>query len=183
MATLPSCIFPVTAVISLAVRLESAGPALFRQKRHGYNNEQINVIKFRTMTVVESGESFQQAIKSDPRITPLGRILRRTNIDEFPQLFNVLLGEMSIVGPRPHPVALNEQYERLITPFMRRHNIKPGITGWAQVNGHRGGTDTIEKMQRRLEYDLHYIDNWSFLFDLQIIILTLFSRKAYRNAY
>ena len=116
-------------------------------------------------------------------MTILGRILRRTNIDELPQLLNVLLGDMSIVGPRPHPVALNEQYERRLTPFMRRHNIKPGITGWAQVNGCRGETDTVEKMKRRLDFDLYYIDNWSLVFDIQIIILTLLSKKAYTNAY
>jgi len=174
---------PMLAIVSAAVKLDSPGPALFRQTRHGYNNEAIQVIKFRTMTVTEDGHSFTQATKTDARITQIGRLLRRTNIDELPQLFNVLLGEMSIVGPRPHPVALNEQYERLLAPFMRRHNVKPGITGWAQINGYRGETDTTEKMKKRLEYDLYYIDNWSFMFDLQIVLLTLFSKKAFLNAY
>jgi len=174
---------PMLLIVAAAVRLDSSGPALFRQTRHGYNNRSIRVFKFRTMNVVEDGKSFKQAQPADPRVTTLGRILRRTNIDELPQLLNVLIGDMSIVGPRPHPVALNEQYERRLTPFMRRHNIKPGITGWAQVNGCRGETDTVEKMKRRLEFDLHYIDNWSLLFDVQIIILTLLSKKAYKNAY
>ena len=174
---------PLLLITAVAIRLDSAGPTFFRQKRHGYNNEPIQVLKFRTMTVAESGDAFKQVTKGDPRITGIGSFLRRTNIDELPQLINVLLGEMSIVGPRPHPIALNEQYERLMTPFMRRHNFKPGITGWAQVNGYRGETDTVDKMQRRLEYDLYYIDNWSFLFDIQILILTLLSKKAYTNAY
>jgi lipopolysaccharide/colanic/teichoic acid biosynthesis glycosyltransferase len=142
-------------------------------------------MKFRTMNVVEDGATpatFTQAKANDIRITPLGRILRRTNLDELPQLFNVLRGEMSIVGPRPHPVALNKMFEERITPFARRHNVKPGLTGWAQVNGLRGATDTPEKMQRRIEYDLYYIDNWSFIFDLKIVLMTVFSKSAYMNA-
>ena len=170
-------------IVAAAIKLDSRGPILFRQTRHGYNNESIRIFKFRTMNVVEDDTSFTQARQADPRVTTLGRILRRTNIDELPQLFNVLLGDMSIVGPRPHPLALNEQYEHRLSPFMRRHNIKPGITGWAQVNGCRGETDTVEKMKRRLEFDLYYIDNWSLVFDLQIIMLTLLSKKAYTNAY
>ena len=116
-------------------------------------------------------------------MTRVGQVLRRTNIDELPQLFNVLTGEMSIVGPRPHPVALNRMFEEHISPFSRRHNVKPGITGWAQVNGYRGQTDTLEKMQRRFECDLYYIENWSFLLDMKIILMTLFSKSAYRNAF
>ena len=115
-------------------------------------------------------------------VTRVGRILRRTNLDELPQLVNVLLGEMSIVGPRPHPIALNEAFAERISPLSRRHKVKPGITGWAQVHGHRGETDTIEKMGRRIECDLYYIDNWSFLLDIKIIVMTLFSRRAYTNA-
>ena len=174
---------PMLVIVAAAIKLDSRGPILFRQMRHGYNNGPIRIFKFRTMNVVEDDTSFKQARQADPRVTTLGRILRRTNIDELPQLLNVLLGDMSIVGPRPHPLALNEQYEHRLTPFMRRHNIKPGMTGWAQVNGCRGETDTMEKMKRRLEFDLYYIDNWSLVFDLQIIILTLISKKAYANAY
>jgi Undecaprenyl-phosphate glucose phosphotransferase len=174
---------PLLLLASIAIKLDSRGPIFFRQIRHGFNNEPIRVLKFRSMTVAENGNAFRQARKVDPRVTRVGRILRRTNIDELPQLINVLSGEMSIVGPRPHPVALNEQYEALIAPLMRRHKIKPGITGWAQINGCRGETSTVEKMQERLKYDLYYIDNWSFLFDMQIILLTLFSSKAYTNAY
>jgi Undecaprenyl-phosphate glucose phosphotransferase len=174
---------PLLLVTALWIKLEARGPVIFRQTRHGYNNEIIRIFKFRTMTTCDSDGQFVQATKDDPRITRLGRVLRSTNIDELPQLFNVLLGEMSMIGPRPHPVALNEAYVNLISLYSRRHNVKPGITGWAQVNGYRGETDTIEKMQRRLQYDIYYIDNWSFMFDLKIIVLTLFSRKAYMNAH
>jgi Undecaprenyl-phosphate glucose phosphotransferase len=173
---------PLLLLVALAIKLDSRGRAFFRQTRHGYNNEIIRVLKFRSMTTSEDGRHFKQAVKNDPRVTRVGRILRRTNIDELPQLVNVLLGEMSIVGPRPHPIALNEAFAERISPFSRRHKVKPGITGWAQVNGHRGETDTIEKMRRRIECDLYYIDSWSFLLDIKIILMTLFSRRAYTNA-
>src|SRR2546430_2562648 len=173
---------PLLLAVSLAVRLDSRGPVFFRQTRHGYNNEVIKVLKFRSMTTIEDGCRFKQAVKNDPRVTRVGRILRRTNIDELPQLVNVLLGEMSIVGPRPHPIALNEAFAERISPLSRRHKVKPGITGWAQVHGHRGETDTTEKMRRRIECDLYYIDNWSLLLDIKIIVMTLFSRCAYTNA-
>ena len=174
---------PLFLIVSIAIKLDSPGPIFFRQKRHGFNNEEIRVFKFRSMTTMEDGRQFTQAIKNDSRLTRLGRILRLTNIDELPQLINVVYGEMSLVGPRPHPTALNDLFNSMIGRFSRRHNVKPGITGWAQINGHRGVTDTLEKMQRRLEYDLHYIDNWSLLFDIKIIVMTLFSKKAYINAY
>jgi Undecaprenyl-phosphate glucose phosphotransferase len=166
-----------------AVKLDSPGPIFFRQTRHGYNKQAITVLKFRTMTTLEDGGNFKQATRNDTRVTRVGRILRRTNIDELPQLINVLMGQMSIVGPRPHATAHNDMFEGRILPFARRHNVKPGITGWAQVNGARGETDTLEKMQTRIEYDLYYIDNWSFLFDVKIIVMTLFSKKSYINAY
>jgi Undecaprenyl-phosphate glucose phosphotransferase len=174
---------PVFIIAPLAIKLDSRGPVFFRQTRHGYNNEPIRVLKFRSMTVMEEGDNFRQVTRHDPRVTRLGRLLRHTNIDELPQLFNVLAGDMSLVGPRPHPTALNEAFAELISSFYRRHNVKPGITGWAQVNGYRGDTDSLEKMQRRLEHDLHYIDNWSLLLDLKIMVMTLFSRKVYWNAY
>jgi len=174
---------PLFVIVPVAIKLDSRGPVLFRQTRHGYNNEPIRVLKFRTMTVMEDGHHFTPVVRHDPRVTRLGRFLRRTNIDELPQLFNVLVGDMSIVGPRPHATAQNEAFAELISSFSRRHNVKPGITGWAQVNGYRGDTDTLEKMQRRVEHDLYYIDNWSLLFDLRIILLTFFSRDAYVNAY
>jgi Undecaprenyl-phosphate glucose phosphotransferase len=173
---------PVFIFAALAVRLDSRGPVFFRQTRHGYNNDTIRVFKFRTMTTIEDGHQCSQAKNNDPRITLIGRGLRQTNIDELPQLVNVLIGEMSIVGPRPHPIALNEAYKKQISPLSRRHNVKPGITGWAQVNGYRGETDTLEKMQRRFQHDLYYIENWSFLLDLKIIMMTLFSKQAYTNA-
>jgi Undecaprenyl-phosphate glucose phosphotransferase len=174
---------PLFVIVSLAIKLDSRGPVLFRQTRHGYNNEPIRVLKFRSMIVMEDGANFTPVTRHDPRVTRLGRFLRRTNIDELPQLFNVLVGDMSIVGPRPHATAQNETFAKLIWSFFRRHNVKPGITGWAQVNGYRGDTDTLEKMQRRVEHDLYYIDHWSFLFDLRIILLTAFSREVYVNAY
>jgi putative colanic acid biosynthesis UDP-glucose lipid carrier transferase len=176
-------ISPLFVIVPLAIKLDSPGPVLFRQTRHGYNNEPIRVLKFRSMSVMEDGDSFRPVVRHDPRVTRLGRLLRRTNIDELPQLFNVLVGDMSIVGPRPHATSQNELFAELISSFSRRHNVKPGITGWAQVNGYRGDTDTLDKMQRRVEHDLYYIDNWSLLLDLKIIIMTLFSRKAYWNAY
>ncbi len=174
---------PFFVLVALAIKADSRGPVLFRQTRHGYNNEPIRVLKFRTMTVMEDGDNFRPVIRHDPRVTRLGRILRRTNIDELPQLFNVLVGDMSIVGPRPHATSQNESFAELILSFFRRHNVKPGITGWAQVNGYRGDTDTLEKMRRRVEHDLYYIDNWSLLLDLKIIVMTFFSRKVYWNAY
>jgi Undecaprenyl-phosphate glucose phosphotransferase len=174
---------PMFLIVSMAIKLDSLGPVFFRQTRHGFNNEMIRVIKFRSMTCVEDGDDFTQAVRNDPRVTRVGSILRRTNIDELPQLINVLFGEMSIVGPRPHAPAQNRFFQTQITPFSRRHNVKPGITGWAQVNGHRGETDTLHKMQRRVDYDLQYIDNWSFWFDIKIVLMTFFSRAAFNNAY
>jgi Undecaprenyl-phosphate glucose phosphotransferase len=174
---------PLFVIVALAIKIDSRGPVLFRQTRHGYNNEPMRVLKFRSMTVMEDGADFTPVTRHDPRVTQLGRFLRRTNIDELPQLFNVLVGDMSIVGPRPHATAQNETFAKLISSFSRRHNVKPGITGWAQVNGYRGDTDTLEKMQRRVEHDLYYIDHWSFLFDLRIILLTVASREVYVNAY
>jgi Undecaprenyl-phosphate glucose phosphotransferase len=174
---------PFLLLVALAIKLDSPGPVLFRQTRHGFNNTRISVFKFRTMTTTEDGAQFRQAVRNDPRITRLGRLLRRTNIDELPQLLNVLLGQMSIVGPRPHATAHNKMFENRIGSFARRHNVKPGLTGWAQVNGCRGETDTLDKMERRVELDLQYIDNWSFFFDLRICVLTLFCKKAYANAF
>ncbi|HEY2534137.1 MAG TPA: undecaprenyl-phosphate glucose phosphotransferase [Xanthobacteraceae bacterium] len=174
---------PLFAAVVIAIKLESPGNIFFRQKRHGYNNTIIEVIKFRSMVSAPESDRFIQATRQDARVTRVGRILRRTNIDELPQLFNVLMGDMSIVGPRPHATVHNEMFDGKILPFSRRHNIKPGITGWAQVNGHRGETDTLEKMQRRVEHDLYYIDNWSFHLDLKIVLLTLFSKRSYTNAY
>lgn len=175
---------PLLAVTSLAIKLDSQGNVFFRQTRHGYNNREIRILKFRTMTLSEDADGqFMPATKDDIRFTTFGRILRQFNIDELPQLFNVLSGEMSIIGPRPHATAHNKIFEDQILPFARRHNVKPGITGWAQVNGYRGPADTLDKMQKRIEYDLYYIDNWSFFFDLKIILMTLFSKKAYQNAF
>jgi Undecaprenyl-phosphate glucose phosphotransferase len=173
---------PFMLIVAALIKLDSPGPVLFRQQRHGYNNRPINVLKFRTMTVNEEKE-FRQATRDDPRVTRIGRILRRTNIDELPQLLNVIKGEMSIIGPRPHAVSHNEMYDGQIARMSRRHNVKPGITGWAQVNGLRGETDTFEKMRARVEHDLYYIDNWSFAFDLKILLMTVFSKKTYENAY
>jgi len=174
---------PLFLCAAVAIKLDSPGPIFFWQKRHGYNKQEVKVLKFRTMRTTEDGNDFQQVRKNDHRVTHVGRILRSSNIDELPQLINVLMGQMSLVGPRPHACAHNDMFEGQILPFARRHNVKPGITGWAQVNGARGETDTLEKMRQRIEYDLYYIDNWSFLFDVKIIVMTLFSRKSYLNAY
>jgi Undecaprenyl-phosphate glucose phosphotransferase len=175
-------LMPLFAVLALLIRLDSPGPVLFRQQRWGFNQRPFSIVKFRTMRVHDDAE-VRQATQADDRVTRLGRFLRRSSLDELPQLWNVLVGDMSIVGPRPHAVPHNQLYERRIGDYARRHNVKPGITGWAQVNGLRGETDTDEKMRRRIEYDLHYVDNWSLLFDLRIVALTVISPKVYRNAY
>jgi putative colanic acid biosynthesis UDP-glucose lipid carrier transferase len=175
--------WPLGLAIALAVRLTSPGPALFKQRRYGRDGEEILVWKFRTMRVSEDGAKVTQASRSDPRVTPLGAFLRRTSLDELPQFINVLRGEMSIVGPRPHAVAHNQQYRTQILEYMLRHKVKPGITGWAQVNGWRGETDTVEKMIERVAHDIEYIRRYDFLFDMKIVFLTVFGRKARRNAY
>ncbi|MBI5429530.1 MAG: undecaprenyl-phosphate glucose phosphotransferase [Nitrosomonadales bacterium] len=170
-------------VIGMAVRLTSPGAAIFKQRRYGLNGEVVEVWKFRTMSVCEDGDAISQAKRGDTRITPLGKFLRKTSLDEFPQLINVLQGRMSLVGPRPHAVAHNEQYRKLIHGYMLRHKVRPGITGWAQVNGWRGETDTLGKMEKRIEYDLEYIRNWSLWLDLKILWLTLFRGFFGENAY
>jgi Undecaprenyl-phosphate glucose phosphotransferase len=174
---------PALLICALVIRLESKGSALFYQRRYGFNRETFRIVKFRTMTTMEDGRHVRQATVNDPRVTRVGRFLRRYNIDELPQLFNVLRGEMSLVGPRPHAVAHDQLFEQRIALYARRHNVKPGMTGWAQVNGLRGEIDSPEKIRQRIEHDLYYIDNCSLIFDLWILFLTVFSRKAYRNAF
>jgi putative colanic acid biosynthesis UDP-glucose lipid carrier transferase len=176
-------ITPVLAAVAIGVKLSSPGPIIFRQKRNGLNGEEIVVYKFRSMTSMDNGAVVKQATKGDARITPFGAFIRKTSLDELPQFINVLQGRMSIVGPRPHAVAHNEMYRQLIKAYMVRHKVKPGITGWAQVNGHRGETDTIEKMQARVEYDLEYLRNWSLGLDLVIILRTVKSIWADAKAY
>jgi lipopolysaccharide/colanic/teichoic acid biosynthesis glycosyltransferase len=175
--------WPLAACIALAVRLSSPGPILFKQRRYGRHGEEILVWKFRTMHVEEDGASVPQASRSDPRVTRLGAFLRRTSLDELPQFINVLQGDMSVVGPRPHAVAHNEQYRTRILEYMLRHKVKPGITGWAQVNGWRGETDTLEKMIQRVAHDIEYIRRYSLFLDLKIVFLTAFGRLARQNAY
>ncbi|MBD8494114.1 undecaprenyl-phosphate glucose phosphotransferase [Pseudomonas syringae] len=170
-------------IIAMAIKLTSKGPVLFRQRRYGLDGRPIMVWKFRSMTVQENGDVVRQATRNDARITPLGGFLRRTSLDELPQFFNVLRGDMSIVGPRPHAVAHNEQYRKQVNGYMLRHKVKPGITGWAQVNGWRGETDTLDKMRKRVEFDLHYIEHWSVWLDLKIILLTLFKGFLNKNAF
>ena len=176
-------IAPVLLAITIGVRLSSPGPAIFKQRRNGLDGGEITIYKFRSMRSQDDGGDVQQAVKGDPRITPFGAFIRRTSLDELPQFINVLQGRMSIVGPRPHAVAHNEQYRQLIKAYMVRHKVKPGITGWAQIHGHRGETDTIAKMQARVEYDLEYLRNWSLGLDLQIIARTIKLVFFDRNAY
>jgi putative colanic acid biosynthesis UDP-glucose lipid carrier transferase len=164
---------PIMLLIALLVRLSSPGPAIFKQRRYGLDGRQITVYKFRTMKVTEDGDLIRQATQADSRITPLGRLLRRTSLDELPQLLNVLQGRMSLVGPRPHAVAHNEQYRKLIKGYMLRHKVAPGMTGLAQVHGMRGETQTLEQMEARIKYDLEYLRNWSPLLDLKILFKTL----------
>jgi putative colanic acid biosynthesis UDP-glucose lipid carrier transferase len=167
-------ISPVLAAIALGVKLSSPGPVLFKQRRYGLNGQEVVVYKFRSMKVTEDGAVIRQATKDDPRVTRFGAFMRRTSLDELPQFINVLQGRMSIVGPRPHAVAHNEMYRKLIKSYMIRHKVRPGITGWAQVNGLRGETETVDKMKARIEYDLDYLRHWSLRLDLQIIWRTIF---------
>ncbi|MFN7726902.1 MAG: undecaprenyl-phosphate glucose phosphotransferase [Rubrivivax sp.] len=176
-------ISPILLALAIGVKLSSPGPVIFKQRRNGLDGDEIIVWKFRSMRAMDNGAVVKQATKGDPRITPFGAFIRRTSLDELPQFFNVLQGRMSIVGPRPHAVAHNEQYRELIRAYMVRHKVKPGITGWAQVNGQRGETDTLDKMQARVEFDLEYLRNWSLTLDLQIIARTVKLVFFDRNAY
>jgi putative colanic acid biosynthesis UDP-glucose lipid carrier transferase len=176
-------IAPLLIAIAIGVKLSSPGPILFKQRRYGVDGRKIVVYKFRTMTVAEDGDIVRQATKDDARITPFGGFLRRTSLDELPQFINVLQGRMSVVGPRPHAVAHNELYRKLIRGYMIRHKVRPGITGYAQVNGFRGETETVEKMKARIEYDLAYLRNWSLVLDLQIILKTIVVVLKKQNAY
>ena len=176
-------LLPLFIVIAIVVKASGPGPVFFRQRRRGFNLEEFAIWKFRTMTTLEDGDTIRQATLNDQRVTAAGRLLRKYSLDELPQLFNVLRGQMSLVGPRPHAVAHDRFYERRIALYPRRLNMKPGITGWAQVNGFRGATDTDDAMRQRVDHDLYYIENWSVAFDFYIVMLTLISRKAARNAF
>jgi Undecaprenyl-phosphate glucose phosphotransferase len=173
---------PMFALVAAWIKIETGGPVIFSQRRNGFNGRSFKMYKFRTMSVQEDGTVIRQATRNDPRFTKSGRLLRRTNIDELPQLFNVIAGDMSLVGPRPHPVALDSEYEKIIGNYAFRHHVKPGLTGWAQINGLRGETRTVDLMARRVEFDLWYINNWSLLLDFKIMLRTLlvgFQSTAY----
>ncbi len=174
---------PLFVAIAILIKRDSSGPVFFVQQRYGFNQKPFRIFKFRTMCVGDDDPKVRQATRDDPRVTRVGRWLRRTNLDEIPQLFNVIRGEMSLVGPRPHALAHNREYEQKIAYYARRHNVRPGITGWAQIHGLRGETDSDEKMSKRVEYDLYYIENWSLALDFIIVVATVLSRSAYRNAY
>jgi putative colanic acid biosynthesis UDP-glucose lipid carrier transferase len=184
LASIILCIIAIPMlIIAVAIKMTSKGPAIFKQNRYGMDGKKIKIWKFRSMTTQDNGDVVKQATKGDARITPLGAFLRKTSLDELPQFFNVLQGDMSVVGPRPHAVSHNEQYRKKITYYMLRHKMKPGITGWAQVSGWRGETDTDEKMEMRIKYDLHYIRNWSLWFDFKIVIFTIFRGFVGNNVY
>lgn len=177
-------LWPVLLIAAIAVKLGSKGPAIFKQQRHGFNNQVFEVHKFRSMRLQnDDGQGIKQATRHDARITRIGSFLRRSSIDELPQLFNVLKGDMSIVGPRPHAVQHNDEYGAIISQYFARHNVKPGITGWAQVKGLRGETDTIDKMHKRVDADLYYIENWSLLLDLKVILMTAITIWFHDAAY
>jgi Undecaprenyl-phosphate glucose phosphotransferase len=182
-ALILALIAPLMLAIAIGVKRSSPGPILFKQRRYGLDGREIVVYKFRTMKVQEDGDVIRQATRDDARVTRFGAYLRRTSLDELPQFINVLQGRMSVVGPRPHAVAHNEMYRKLIKGYMIRHKVRPGITGWAQVNGLRGETDTLDKMKERIEYDLEYLRNWSLLLDLQIVVKTVFVVLRKQNAY
>ena len=183
-ATLALIFFlPVMALTAIAIKLDSSGPVVFRQSRKGFNGRQFMMFKFRTMSVLENGSTVVQAMRDDPRVTPTGRLLRSASIDELPQLVNVLRGEMSLIGPRPHALAHDNYFEEVLSDYAFRHHVKPGMTGWAQCNGARGATPTIEQISERVKLDLWYINNWSLWLDIQILIKTFFEVLRKRNAY
>jgi undecaprenyl-phosphate galactose phosphotransferase/putative colanic acid biosynthesis UDP-glucose lipid carrier transferase len=174
---------PIMAMAAIAIKLDSPGPVIFRQIRKGFNGKHFVILKFRTMTVQENGPDVVQASRDDSRITTIGQLLRSTSIDELPQLWNVLIGEMSLIGPRPHALAHDSYFETLLSDYAFRHHVKPGITGWAQCNGSRGGTPTVEHVVERVKLDLWYVNNWSLWLDLVILIRTVFEVLRKRNAY
>ncbi|MGL5310242.1 MAG: exopolysaccharide biosynthesis glycosyltransferase VpsL, partial [Plesiomonas shigelloides] len=174
---------PVLLFVAIGVKLSSPGPVLFKQDRYGLGGKCIKVWKFRSMKVMENSDKVVQATRNDPRVTRFGAFIRRTSLDELPQFFNVLQGSMSIVGPRPHAVAHNEEYRAIVNRYMVRHMVKPGITGLAQINGFRGETDTVDKMEMRVKYDLRYIQTWSLALDIKIIFLTIFKGFVGETAY
>jgi Undecaprenyl-phosphate glucose phosphotransferase len=176
-------LLPLMLVTPLLIKLDSRGPVFFLQKRNGFNGQNFEIFKFRTMRVLENGDAVKQATRDDPRVTRLGRWLRQSSIDELPQLFNVIRGDMSLVGPRPHATSQNTEYERLIANYAFRHHVKPGLTGWAQVKGFRGETRRLEQMQLRVEHDLWYINNWSPWLDLRIILRTVLVALWQDTAY
>ena len=178
-----SFFLPVMVLTAIAIKLDSPGPVIFRQARNGFNGRQFVIFKFRTMTVQENGPDVAQATRDDPRVTAIGRLLRSASIDELPQLLNVLKGDMSLVGPRPHALAHDDYFQKIVGDYAHRHHVKPGITGWAQCNGARGATPTIEHISERVKLDLWYINNWSLWLDFQILIKTLFEVLRKRNAY
>jgi putative colanic acid biosysnthesis UDP-glucose lipid carrier transferase len=175
--------WPLMLGLACGVKLSSPGPVLFRQARAGRDGQEIGVLKFRTMRVTENGSDVKQAQRNDPRVTRFGAFLRKSSLDELPQFVNVLLGDMSVVGPRPHAVAHNDHYRTKILEYMLRHKVRPGITGWAQVNGWRGETATVDKMVQRVAHDLEYIRRWSFGMDLRIVLSTVFGKGVRQNAY
>jgi putative colanic acid biosynthesis UDP-glucose lipid carrier transferase len=175
---------PLLIAIAIAVKVTSRGPVLFKQKRHGWNDQEIDVYKFRSMEMHnESDGHVTQAQRNDPRVTPLGKFLRKTSLDELPQFINVLQGRMSVVGPRPHALKHNDQYVKLIPKYALRHKVKPGITGWAQICGHRGETDTLDKMEARVQHDIYYLEHWSLWMDIKIIVLTPLATIQNKNVY
>jgi exopolysaccharide biosynthesis polyprenyl glycosylphosphotransferase len=176
-------LMPMFVIIAIAIKLDSPGDALFRQTRCGFNSRKFKIFKFRTMTDLEDGPTIRQAVRGDRRVTRMGAWLRRTSVDELPQLFNVVSGEMSLVGPRPHAAAHDDYYAEQISRYAFRHHMKPGITGWAQIRGYRGETPTVQSMKERVEHDIWYIDNWSVTLDVRIVLLTALEVVRGRNAY
>ena len=176
-------VLPILLITSVAIKLDSPGPIIFRQRRCGFNGRRFQILKFRTMSVLDDGEYIVQAESNDTRVTRFGRWLRRTSIDELPQLYNILRGDMSIVGPRPHAVAHDTQFDKLVQKYAYRQHVKPGLTGWAQVKGYRGETRTIADMEQRVKLDLWYIDNWSVMLDLKILVMTVIEIIRGQNAY
>jgi undecaprenyl-phosphate galactose phosphotransferase/putative colanic acid biosynthesis UDP-glucose lipid carrier transferase len=176
-------LLPVMVLSAIAIKLDGTGPIIFRQRRKGFNGREFVMLKFRTMSVQEDGTAVTQAQRNDPRVTPVGRLLRSASIDELPQLVNVLRGEMSLIGPRPHALAHDDQFQKVVSDYAFRHHVKPGLTGWAQCNGSRGATPSVDEIARRVRFDLWYINNWSLLLDIQILIKTFFEVVRKRNAY